>query len=190
MNVFWKSKPLAKVEETLLNLCLDAHAKSAVRDNISTSVLQQVAAGSFDYGKSVAAAILTTGGMHAPLMDSYGVLMTDISQVEKAAEVSRIPGWGNSFEKGKPDPIWSPVETFLREHFTNISDKIDAVTQMLQGKGRDVYPNPSVMTAAVGMALQMPPQVLTWFFIAGRLTTWSALYLHQLASMNKEKEKK
>lgn len=188
MIVFWKQKELARVEEILLNLCLEAHGKSVLRDNISTSVLAQAAFGSLDYTKSLIAALSTVGGVHAPLLETWNVLQAPIGEIEKAIDAgARIPGWGSSFVKGKSDEIWTPVESHIREHFTSISDRIDAITHLFQSKGKNLHPNASCYTAATGLALELPPQLLPYLFIQGRLNNWSVIFYNSMISSRKEK---
>lgn len=188
MKCFWKDKELARVEEILLNLCLEAHAQSALRQNISTSVLSQSAFGSLDYTKSLIAALSTVGGIHAPLLETWNVLQAPIGDIEKVIDAGgKIPGWGSSFEKGKPDEIWTPVETHLREHFTAITDRIDAITHLLQSKGKNLFVNASCLTAATGIALGIPPQLLPYLFIRGRLDNWSVIFYNSMMSTRKEK---
>jgi citrate synthase len=184
MKVFWRPDELTEAEAKLLKLCLEAHAESAMRANISTVLLQNAAQGSQDYAKAIAAALMGIGGVHAPLIDTWRVLQSNLDQIKPAIEAGlKIPGWGNSFVKSEHDPIWKQFRDHLRTEFDAISETIEKITDALHALGRDVYPNPSCCTAATGIALKMPPHLLPWLFIQGRLNTWSLLFCQSIGLM-------
>src|SRR5688572_2577198 len=99
MNVFWRPEPLNEHDQKLLQMCFEAHAQSALRQNVSSVVLQQVAISSGDYTKAVSAALMSLGGMHAPLIDTWKLLTSDVDIHAIFGANLKIPGWGNSFEK-------------------------------------------------------------------------------------------
>lgn len=170
MKAFWREEELTENEAKLLQLCFEAHAKSALRQNISSVVLSETARGSGDYTKALMAALCTLGGVHAPLMDTWLVLSGRVPVNQILERGGKIPGWGSSFD----DDSWAPVENHLREHFPQIWERIEKITGEI---GKDLKPNPSCFTAATGIALKMPPQILPWLFINGRLNTWTCLFL-------------
>lgn len=180
MNVFWRPEPLNEHEHKLLTLCLDAHAQSALRQNVSSVVFTQAAFGSGDYTKAVSAALMTLGGVHAPLMETWDFLEMGRSVQGFIDANLKIPGWGNSFEKDHHDTVWIPFRDYLREHFKIVASNIDRVTTMLHGLGKHIFPNPSAFTAATGIALRMPPEILPWLFLNGRLNTWTAMFCNTL----------
>ena len=177
MTVFWQDAPLNEHQLELLGACLGAHELSAMRPNVSTEVLQLTAGGSLDYGMSLSAALSTIGGVHAPLTQSYDWLVSTQVLPEKLV---RVPGWGSSFEKGKPDSIWMPVQEHIYSNYPNLKERIEKITEWLHGKGKKIYPNASCFTAATGIALKMPKATLPWLFVQGRLRVWSALFMNQL----------
>ena len=175
MTVFWRDTPLSESETKLLNLTLEAHSQSAMRDNISSVVLTHAARGSGDLTKSLIAALSTLGGLHAPLEPTYEFIY-ELGDDEPVKASGFVPGWGNSFVKGEPDPLWKAVDAQLGEVAPDISKTLAHVTMSLREKGRNVYPNPSAYTAAVGQALGISPRLLPWLFIQGRLSAWTALF--------------
>jgi len=172
--------PLTEKETQLLALVLDAHAKSALRQNISTTTVLQCAAGNGTLTNSIAAGLLTLGGTHAPLEQSCEVLMAS-NPVEGArllvADGYKVPGWGNSFHRGEPDPCWAEVDQWLQENRPDLYAKIQAVTDFLRSTGKPVMPNPSTYTAAAALALGIPPRCAAFLFIQGRLLEWVKLFM-------------
>lgn len=149
MNVFWRPEPLNEHEQKLLALCFEAHAKSALRQNVSSVVLQQVAISSGDYTKAVSAALMSLGGMHAPLVDTWKLLTSGLDIKTILESNMNAPGWGNSFEKGHDDPLWFQVRDYLAEHFNQIWQRITYVTAQLHTHGKNIFPNPSAFTGTL-----------------------------------------
>jgi citrate synthase len=189
MNAFWRIPPLAPDEAKLLTLCLAAHAQSVHRENISTQVLKNVAVGSMNYMSAIAAALCSTGGLHAPLIDSWRFLNMKTEDIVLHVEMGgKVPGWGHSFEKDGIDPIWKPTYDQLGVVAEEMQNKIDEVTQELHRHGKEIYANPSALTAAVGIVLGMPPEILGWFFIQGRLSEWSKVFYSTVAATMPQKK--
>lgn len=173
MKVFWKREPLTEHQAKLLNACLEAHAHSAWRENISSVVLCQAAQGSGDFAKSLVAALSTLGGTHAPLDETWEFL-------ESGSRGKKVPGWGNSFAKGSPDPAWASVDTILHEQFPALWGKLNRVTEEFKSDGKNIFPNPSAYTVATAMAIDMPRKLTPWLFIGGRMNTWAVLFLNSI----------
>lgn len=165
-----------RIGERLLESCLEAHSISARRDNVSSCVLQYAAQGNGgDYFKSLVAALSTLGGKHAPLAETYKVL-TDSHEAGRLLDAGLpVPGWGSSFG-AEPDPIWEPVRILLQAHFPAVHARIVMISGMLAERGKHISPNPSCYTAATGMALSIPPEILGWIFIQGRLSAWTNIF--------------
>lgn len=189
MKPFWRETDLSESEAELLQLCMDAHAKSALRNNISTATVAQIALGSGDYTKAMIAALCSLGGLHAPLFQTWQVLANEeLKLCEWIAQDRKIPGWGNSFEKGHEDPVWSEVQHSLERNFTKLAQRIAEITGLLHAAGKRVFPNPSCYTAATALALRIPPQVMPWIFIQGRLASWALIFCSQLGITNLERK--
>src|SRR5262245_24377808 len=112
---FWRPEPFTDIERQLLDAVLSAHGVSVARSNHSTVTVVNAAAGSGDYCKAIAAALLTIGSTHAPLEESYALLSTANPTEAARAIIARrekIPGFGGSFtdDEGR-DPLWLDVET-------------------------------------------------------------------------------
>ncbi|HET9396034.1 MAG TPA: hypothetical protein VFO36_08255, partial [Nitrospiraceae bacterium] len=132
MQPFWRTEPLSEHETELYRLTLDAHAKSVLRDNISSNVVLNVAMGSGQMTNAIAAAIMSIGGVHAPLAATISALTTDASTEAWQAAIAdgmRVPGWGNSF--CKVDALWTDVEAFQREHWPSLWKRTDRLTTLL-----------------------------------------------------------
>lgn len=172
--------PLSEREEELLHLVLTAHAESAFRGNISSNAVAACSAGNGTWANSIASGLLTLGGAHAPLELSYEILESSNSlQCVKLMfeDGLRIPGWGNSFHKGEPDPIWENVDRWLANHRSDLYTKIEEITQFLQAAGKNIMPNPSIYTAAAAIALGIPANCAGFLFLQGRLLSWTQVYL-------------
>lgn len=154
-----------------------AHNASCDRPNVSSTAVVNAAVGSGDYTKAMATAILSIGGLHAPLAETINLLKMDdpAAGVRKCLENGwRVPGWGNSFEKGHPDPLWADFEKLLfADAGWNI--KFNAITKTLHDAGKDIYPNPSAYTAACAISIGLPDNLAPYLFIAGRLSAWTAM---------------
>lgn len=195
MNVFWKPKPLAAPQAKALTLILQAHDGCAMRDNISTVTLRNTAIGNGTYTNAVAAALLTVGATHAPLLAAYQFIATfnpdDMGEFAAHVEMGgKVPGWGSDFAKDGPDPVLTPIAECIGEHFTEIHTRITRVTDELHARSKMVYPNLAAYTAAAGMAIELPPPLLPWIFIQGRLASWSRDFYNTVAAHNAPRQKK
>jgi len=178
MKPFWLNRELMDKEQRLLQLCLEAHAKAALfNQNPSSMMVAECARGSMNFTNALMGGLLAVGGVHAPLVETWNVLVGnwDVDNIIKNGGL--VPGWGSSFD-GKE---WEPVAACLNLHWPDIMRNIDLVTGKLETAGKTVKPNASTWTAAVGIALQMPPILLPWLFVTGRLDAWSIIILNVTA---------
>jgi citrate synthase len=194
MNVFWRQKPLPAQQAKLLELVLDAHSKSAARGNISTVVICNAGVGSGNYMSAIAAGLCSVGAVHAPLAQAWQFLMQfnadDVGELARHIEMGgKIPGWGSDFFKEGPDPLWKGVADQITELAPKWSEKIGRVTDELHARGKMIYPNPACYTAVSAIILEIPPPLIGWLFIRGRLDTWSAAFYQALAAQNAPKQK-
>lgn len=176
MKPYWRQTPLSDEETTLYRLTLDAHGRSVRRDNISSNVVLNVGVGSGQVTNAIAAAVLSIGGVHAPLVQTINALTSDVSDVEWRQLLDGglvIPGWGNSF--CKVDELWADVESFGRTHWPAWWAKADRITKLLHDYGRDIYPNPSLYTAITAIVLDVPKAMSPIIFIEGRLWAWAEI---------------
>lgn len=181
---FWRPEPFNSVELELIDKLFTAHYGSSFRDNVSTVVLRNTMLGSGDFSKAVAAAILTIGAKHAPIEDTIEFLQKSIREpgwVENYLEPGEpVPGWGSSFHKNEPDPLWKEVENLIDKFYPKLGDALTDVTATLHERKIMIFPNPSAYTACVALALDMPPALATYLFIAARLSAWARIVFHDL----------
>lgn len=178
----WREALLTDPELRLVCKVLVAHRESAQRPNVSSTILQACVQGSGRYINSICAAMLSLGGPHAPIPQTMQLLKMERIHIEGTVKAIlndklKVPGWGNSFVKLKPDPIWKEVDEHLKQHFNEWHEKIELVTGILHAHSKDVYANPSAYTAAASLALGIPDQVSFYLVIAGRLDAWTNLVL-------------
>lgn len=147
-----------------------AHHEAVFRDNISSVTVINAMIGSGSYIQAIASAILTLGGLHAPIAQTMRVL-------SGAALPERIPGWGGSFQKDGPDPLFAPVVALLP---AQMNRRIDEITGVLHARGKKIWPNPSAYTAAVALVLGIREELAPYLLIKGRLAGWTQLCAKQL----------
>lgn len=172
MKIFWRTSPLAPFERDLLDQVLEAHRRSALRANASTVVLQNAFAASGSFTQAVSAALNTLGWPHGCVREAYRHLAGDLILPPMFLN-EKIPGWGNAFHKGCPDPLWTEVDRTL-EMF-DIARRLEAITAALHQRGKRVFPNPAGYTAAAAIALGIPEALSPALFVAGRLDGWAEL---------------
>jgi hypothetical protein len=146
-----------------------AHQKAAKDNpNVSSQVVQAATFGSSLFRQGVMAAIGTMGVRHAPIGDARWGLM-------KGWTGPWIPGWGNSFHKGKIDPAWDEPARLLSVDFPDWQKKLDAITNDLHAKGKMVYPNAAAFSAIACELVQLPWGLEDLFFLLPRLPIWAQL---------------
>lgn len=157
---------------------LEAHYLSSRRDNLSSMCLRGAYAGSGDYVKALTGALSTLGGTHAPLESTHSLLTASdpVAAAERYLNAGlRVPGWGNSFIKGRKDDLWLGVDQALASDFQAISKRIEEVTGLLHRSGKSLFPNPSAYTAATAIALGLAGQFAAYLFVVGRLRGWTEI---------------
>lgn len=153
----------------LRDLVFAAHDKAARRANTST----QVICAAFDSNggqllPAIVAGLMTLGGRHGPIVQAYEVLQNGPGD-------DPIPGWGNSFVKGKPDPIWEEVDSMLVDHYANMWMLIQNITNSLHERGKVVYPNAACYTAAYAIIARIDANMAPGVFLASRLGAWYSM---------------
>ena len=179
---FWRKEPFSDEARNLLDELTLAHEASAQRQNISTFTFQNVAQGSGDYTRGLAAALLSLGGIHAPLEQTMELLRdarADATAADMVDSGLLVPGWGNSFVKGMKDPLWIHVDAALHKDFEPLWDRLESVTAVLHGMDVMIYPNPSAYTAAAALAVGLPDHLAAYLFVVGRLDGWTSQLLRK-----------
>jgi citrate synthase len=179
-NPFWREEPFTDNERALLDALFAAHHRSAFRDNPSSVTAINAAAGSGDLSKAIAAAILTTGAKHAPLSSTVEFLLLESPALMVPNILSaglKVPGWGGTFQKDASDPIWAEVARLLAANWPVLAAKLAFVSVTLRQHGKVLCPNPSAYTAAVAIAIGLPPKLAPYLFMAARLSAWAQIAL-------------
>ena len=161
--------PFIDDHKELVEILIEAHQKAA-RDNSNASSQLAIVAtqGSHDFSKGVIAAIASTGGGHAPLLQARQVYRYATKEWVEQQKI--VPGFGNSFHKDKIDPAFDEVMDILRENFPEAARRIDE----LHGWVKKVYPNAALITAAVCEICGVPDGLESALFIISRVPMWAA----------------
>jgi citrate synthase len=176
MSIWWRQEPLSVAEQRLMVELGRAHHRCTFRENPSALAVQLAAGGSGgNYFQSIAAGLMMAGGPHGPLVETYDFLGGPNPAQEarrRLAEGRVVPGWGNSFAKGKLDPLLEPLDEALRG--LPIYSVLDSVQQVMTTKG--IWPNPSGYTAAAALALRVPRESTPWLAVHSRLVAWTLIF--------------
>lgn len=160
-----------------------AHRRAAAANQpVSNAVCAAVADGSGSFAAGVAAAILSTGGKHAPFVEARKVLRGDCDHdgrnyhggggnlQERVAYGWKVPGFGNSFHRDQVDPAFMPLALMLSLPTRN---RIISLASSLWQIGKRVHPNAAMFTAAVLEELELPDEFGLVAFVLGRLPEWA-----------------
>jgi hypothetical protein len=183
MKAFWREQPISDSERELLDRLFEAHAQSVFRENCSTVAFCNAALGSGNFINAMIAALACSGGPHAPIKDAYDCIsLPDEVWVSHAYPIPeyKTPGWGSSFVKGEPDPVFASVEDAVTFISPELGSKIDAITEMLHKQGKRVFPNAACWTAATAVVLGIPKELSPMLFVMGRTEAWGKLYLENV----------
>ena len=152
-----------------------AHLDAARRDNASTQFLMaSYSTNGQDVLRSVTAAIGTMGGAHAPIVATYQLLQGDTEDIARKmlAMQIRVPGYGNSFVKDSPDPIWKEAHEKLEETAPDLFEKVLAGRAALNAVGKDLHPNAAIYTAALALIMQVPMRLSPMLVVELRASAW------------------
>ena len=162
--------------ERLLCELFTAHMTVAMRGNAAAICFDLSSQASGSLVNGVISALASFGVHHGPVCETYDIL----TSADKEGDVARIvgsggkvPGWGNSFAKGKPDEAFLPVEELLRTEFPEVWSNVETIQKLIN---KPILPNPSCYTAASAMALGMPRDVCPVLLILPRIFAWSDYY--------------
>jgi len=129
----------------------------------------------------VGSALLTLGGFHAPIPQTYQFLVSegDIkSSIEEILDSGgRVPGWGSSFERGHPDPVFETLDRMLVPY--PLHSRIQYVTGFFSGSGHSIFPNASCYTSAVCIVRGLTATFGQYLFLNGRINAWTSAFLSQ-----------
>jgi citrate synthase len=179
IQAFWRKLPLNDDETILLRKLLISHHEATFRGNASSEVIKAAyAMNGGDFFKALAAGLCTLGGVHAPIEQTYDVLNSNLVSNSMTLGIYpdvKIPGWGNSFVKGKPDPIVENVMLYVDVGWPELGKRIELITAALHERGKKVFPNMSCATAATGIILGLPKELTPVLLLHGRALAWAEI---------------
>lgn len=166
---------LTDEKHRLLEATIKAHQVAARSNrNISSVTMMNTSMGSGRIENGIAAAILTIGHMHAPLMEARGLYLNGQKEVVLTMLKGgrKIAGFGNSFYKTSLDPAWSDVWAIIELSFPKIYARIGELASWMIEGGKPLYPNAALITAAVLDEIGWRPGTEQLFFILARAPIW------------------
>tara|TARA_R110001592_G_scaffold158191_2_gene389288 strand:+ start:12164 stop:12688 length:525 start_codon:yes stop_codon:yes gene_type:complete len=156
------------------------HQIIAKRFNASTTTIIQSAMLGKDFFSSVPAALLTLGNIHAPLSQTNKLLSSPNPITEAYSLLSKgykVPGWGSSFVKGEPDPVFDRIKSLLKEKYPDKIEIVDEISKML-----NLFPNASCYTVLSHWHIKKDlvdtrSIRAAEFLITSRMPVWTDLYI-------------
>ena len=163
------------------------HQTIARRHNASTVAIITGAKLGKDFFASMSSALLTLGNIHAPLTQTNKILSMSYPFnyiYDCLNQGYKIPGWGSSFVKGEPDPVFDDLRFLLKGEQPRLMEVVDEITDRLGHSLRvPVHPNASCYTmlcfAGYPDTVDKESRSLMGanFLIKSRLPVWTELYL-------------
>lgn len=158
-------------------LLYDAHYKAALRDgNLSTQVFINSFCGSQSFIQALCSALLSTGKLHAPIVETRQLLFGDRIKLEEliAKTNARIYGFGNQFVKDGIDPLIEKcvdrISSF--EEWKVVEEVKDLIFFHRQ---KTLYPNIAAVTAAIAEHYGLPSYSEINLFIRPRMDAWISI---------------
>jgi citrate synthase len=165
--------------KTLMELLMDAHTAAAMRDNASTTAFILAVKGSGSFTQALCAALMTTGDLHAPIAQARDILAAGTESGVKSTvrRGGKIPGYGSSLVKSKPDYAFEHVDTRLQAAHSDMYTRVwDVQRWVSEAKGVDLYPNAACYTAAVCELTDVPHGAEISLFVHGRMPAYVHLW--------------
>jgi citrate synthase len=156
----------------LTNRVMDAHAASAAQNQCVSSVAVKVCNSGNPGLCSIAAAILTIGAVHGPILDAREVWLKGLPK--EVSRANKVPGFGNSFFS-EGDPKWSPVRSCLKTSFPDQFSRLSKMESEMFKLSPSLYANAAMYTAITCELLQVPIGQEALLFILPRMPVWFAL---------------
>ncbi len=174
MKAFWrKTKTLTWNEQVLLDKTLEAHKLATIKAAYQMN--------GNDFLKAVSSGLGCLGGIHAPIVQAYDLLECErLMQghhgwINAVPEGDKLPGWGSSFVKGKPDPIVENAMLYVDTGWPEMGKRIEGITDALHARGKIVYPNMACLTAATAIILGLPKTLASVLLLQGRALAWAEI---------------
>lgn len=162
-------------QKRLLDALCWAHQEAAKANrNVSTITMMNAMMGSGRIENGIAAAVLTLGHIHAPILAARGLYENGQKEVVQLMirRGQRIAGFGNSFYKTSIDPAFNDVMAILQVSFPKVMARINELSGWLIEAGKPLYPNAALLTAAICSELGIRGGTETSLFILWRLPVW------------------
>lgn len=168
----------------LVELLIAAHVAACHRDNSSTLILKSAFdSNGGDLIKSVTAALMSIGGLHAPIKQTY-VMLRKILEGKQECDVicfyELVPGFGSSFIKEDNDPLLESLrQEFIDNHlrYYNIGCRI--TSHLKQKTKHTLYPNLAFYTACVAHIEGHGVQFCERILIEARVPEWINILQHE-----------
>lgn len=160
----------------LLRLVVVAHQQSAVANqNVSSFAAVNGMAGSGDFSKACAGALLSIGGRHAPISEARALFEIATDPREHVYRPDMIwAGYGNSFFK-EGDPAWGEVEDWLQRKFSESWDILTELTFEVHRTRPHLLPNAAMWTAIACIEAGIPEGYESLIFLLARAPAWATL---------------
>jgi len=171
--------PLDKEQEQLVHELFKAHRSATLdNENLSKAIFSNAAFGSGDAVMGIAAGLLSTGGVHAPIVKARSILFHQpIEHIVKLLDLKiKIPGFGNSFHKQGIDPAFRFVQAMCENGTYPEYDRVLEIQEIIKkGTGKLLYPNAAAFTAIVAERLKLAKTQELALFIIPRIGAWLSL---------------
>lgn len=184
MNPLWFSFAGAEIEPgdrkfVLLHEVWEAQKRSCLENsgNASNMAVRNSAAASMSLVNSIASAMLSTGGLHAPVIQARRVIFNTHPSFDPT---HIVPGFGNSFYKDKVDPAWDNVLEIIECSFEREASKIQSWSEILKENGKVLYPNAACLTAAAAEIVEWPHGLEPLLVVEPRIAMWAHIYLDSI----------
>lgn len=159
-------------------LLIEAHRKAALRDSSSTVILKAAFdSNGGDLIKSITAAMMTLGGLHAPIKHVYSMLNKMNSPNGDYfcyKKLDPIPGFGSSFVSTK-DPILEDLNDhiFASNKYSRIHEyKRKIESHLFETKNKSIYPNIAFYTAAYALVEEKSILFCESILLEARMPVW------------------
>lgn len=168
---------IGEAEMRLIQSLIDAHCEAswANAGNASNLVCAMAAAGSGSFTNAIAAALLCTGAIHAPLIGARKILREATAQeiTEALTRGQLIPGFGHSFFRDQIDPAFKGLMTSIESGWPAVAKRIVELREAIWAAGKRIWPNAALLTAAVCEIAKIPDGLEICFFALPRLPVWA-----------------